>query len=416
MGNLKFGTNDPLALYMGTSGSTKAYFGTTEVYSGGGKDYSKEYLTFEILTGGVIGWAPYDATPMYCSLNDGVWDQIYQDIYVEPGDVVRLRGNTTNYGLDSASYCHFTSTASFNVEGNILSLIYGDSFTGETEFPSEDTFGFNFCGMFYGTGVVSAENLVLPQDVRNSCYRNMFENCTSLTAFPELPATSLYDTSYCYNNMFKGCTSLTTMPDLPATELGEYCYQNMFSGCTSLTGVSELPATALTNSCYLGMFRGCRSLTTMPDLPATELGEYCYQNMFSGCTSLTAVTTSLPATALTNSCYLGMFRNCTSLTSSPSLPATTLAASCYQNMFSGCTSITAAPELPATKTTGSANYNGMFRGCSSLSYIKCMLKSPNNYSNWVEGVSGSGTFVKNPSATWNTGPNGIPEGWTVQDA
>ena len=28
MGNLKFGTNSPLALYMGVSGSTKAYYGT----------------------------------------------------------------------------------------------------------------------------------------------------------------------------------------------------------------------------------------------------------------------------------------------------------------------------------------------------------------------------------------------------
>ena len=33
---------------------------------------------------------------------------------------------------------------------------------------------------------------------------------------------------------------------------------------------------------------------------------------------------------------------------------------------------------------------------------------------WVQGVSSTGTFVKNKDATWDvTGVNGIPEGWTV---
>jgi hypothetical protein len=37
--------------------------------------------------------------------------------------------------------------------------------------------------------------------------------------------------------------------------------------------------------------------------------------------------------------------------------------------------------------------------------------------NWVSGVSASGTLVKNSAATWTTtGNNGIPTGWTVQDA
>lgn len=35
-------------------------------------------------------------------------------------------------------------------------------------------------------------------------------------------------------------------------------------------------------------------------------------------------------------------------------------------------------------------------------------------SNWLDGVSSSGTFVKNAAATWNVvGANGVPEGWTV---
>ena len=40
--------------------------------------------------------------------------------------------------------------------------------------------------------------------------------------------------SYCYNYMFDNCTSLTTAPALPATTLGNSCYSYMFYGCTSL--------------------------------------------------------------------------------------------------------------------------------------------------------------------------------------
>lgn len=37
--------------------------------------------------------------------------------------------------------------------------------------------------------------------------------------------------------------------------------------------------------------------------------------------------------------------------------------------------------------------------------------------NWVDGVSATGTFVKNSEATQDvTGANGIPTGWTVKTA
>ena len=34
---------------------------------------------------------------------------------------------------------------------------------------------------------------------------------------------------------------------------------------------------------------------------------------------------------------------------------------------------------------------------------------------WVKGVSPTGTFIKNPDATWDVrGSNGVPEGWTIK--
>ena len=111
-----------------------------------------------------------------------------------------------------------------------------------------------------------------------------------------------------------------------------------------------------------------------------------------------------------------MFQGCTSLTTAPELPATTLANGCYSYMFRQCTSLTTAPELPATTLVPNC-YNYMFQGCTNINYIKAMFTSvpSNSYtSNWVSGVSSTGTFVKNSAATWTTtGDNGVPNGWTV---
>ena len=76
--------------------------------------------------------------------------------------------------------------------------------------------------------------------------------------------------SYCYSNMFQGCTSLTATPSLPATTLASYCYSNMFQGCTSLTAAPSLPATTLANNCYNSMFYLCTKIK----LSTTASGTY----------------------------------------------------------------------------------------------------------------------------------------------
>ena len=75
----------------------------------------------------------------------------------------------------------------------------------------------------------------------------------------------------CFNGLFEECTSLTKAPKLPATTLASRCYDFMFYGCTSLTKAPKLPATTLASGCYGFMFYGCTSLTTAPELPATTL-------------------------------------------------------------------------------------------------------------------------------------------------
>ena len=95
------------------------------------------------------------------------------------------------------------------------------------------------------------------------------------------------------------------------------------------------------------------------------------------------------------------------------LPATTLLEGCYYYMFYGCTHLTKAPVLPAA-TLVKYCYANMFRGCSSLNYVKCLTTDPGsgmNYTtDWLSGVSESGTFVKKSGTTWESG---IPSGWNV---
>ena len=170
-----------------------------------------------------------------------------------------------------------------------------------------------------------------------------------------------------------------------------------------------------------GLFKDCTTIQHVDNsfLPAVKLVDQCYSYMFAGCTGLITAP-KLPATTLTRDCYSYMFWGCVSLTTAPELPATTLADFCYSRMFRDCISLTTAPELPAT-TLVTYCYDSMFNGCKNLNYIKAMFTtnplSVYSTSDWVEGVASSGTFVKNKNATWDeTGVNGIPSGWTVQNA
>lgn len=198
-------------------------------------------------------------------------------------------------------------------------------------------------------------------------------------------------------------------------------FKGLFSDCQGIVDASNLvlPATTLTNSCYQRMFENCSGLTKAPSiLPATTISKDCYRLMFSQCYALTTAPV-LPATTLAPSCYAYMFVCCIHLTTPPVLPATTLANGCYYCMFEGCTKITRI-ELPAEHKVSNCYYR-MFYGCTNLRYIKCMLRPDTTETltggtEWVYGVKKDGTFVKFSQYTnWESGKNGIPADWTVQN-
>jgi len=202
------------------------------------KDYSKEYLTFNILSAGTIMWKTFDSAltrTIEYKKNEGNWTSITSStdgvsIPVDEGDTIQFKGDNATYATGFRSFNTFSgTTAKFEVEGNIMSLIDSTNFAAATTLASSYTFE----SLFYQcTGLTSAENLILPATTLiESCYRNMFSYCTSLTTAPELPATTLAD--WCYSNMFYVCTSLNYIKCLATNISATYCTNYWVSNVSS---------------------------------------------------------------------------------------------------------------------------------------------------------------------------------------
>ena len=185
------------------------------------------------------------------SLDGGeTWTLLNYNTYsptINSGETIYWKANyTTPSGSYGIGTFKTLGEGLFDVEGNIMSLLYGDDFEGKTTISSE-----HFERMFlYNTSLRSASNLILPPTTSSSCYLEMFDGCTSLIAAPTLPATTL--TNACYKYMFESCTSLTTAPMLPATTLAENCYSYMFLDCTSLNSITCLATDISAFNCTTG--------------------------------------------------------------------------------------------------------------------------------------------------------------------
>ena len=177
--------------------------------------------------------------------------------------------------------------------------------------------------------------------------------------------------------------------------------------------------------CY--MYGNIMSLVTLNsntgewDPDATSVTEFALKNLFNCSYSYNHDTKDLylPAVTLANSCYAGMFFCCYGINRAPALPATTLAEYCYSSMFAA-SNVIQGPDLLAT-TLVKGCYDAMFMSCRRLSYIKCLAtdfpEGSSATAGWIVDASQSGTFIKAKGIeAWSRDENGIPSGWTVQDA
>lgn len=199
------------------------------------------YLTFEILSNGVINWCCNNNSTTKSTIqyrkNGGSWTSITSsmsgvNISVVTGDVLEFKGDNATYSDSSRRFGMFgdgKTTAQFKAKGNIMSLI------NSTDFENLKSF----------TG--------------NYTFRAMFNDCSTLMDVSELllPATGL--TTGNYRFMFQNCTSITTAPKLPATTLASECYQGMFNGCSSLNKIECLATSITASNCTYQWVSGVSS-------------------------------------------------------------------------------------------------------------------------------------------------------------
>ena len=223
-------------------------------------DYSTRYLTLEALEAGTFSFSiPSGITTTVTSVsysldNGSTWvttqndssDIVITTPTVQAGGKVLWKGMATRYATGTSVYSNFSSTGDFLVEGNIMSLLFGDSFADKVSLNSVI---YALANLFYNCGkLTTAKNLILPaKTMTNSCYNSMFRNCTSLTVAPELPATTVAQS--CYLRMFQDCTSLIMAPELLVATLKAYCYLSMFNGCSALNHIKCLATTLASGSC-----------------------------------------------------------------------------------------------------------------------------------------------------------------------
>ena len=354
-------------------------------------DYFSTPLTFRLVSGGSICWKGLEKTIKY-SLNGGAWTEITSSstgvkVYGAAGDIISFKATNTTYGASTSSFASFDgSDASFNVYGNIMSLIDEDNFTSISTLSANYT----FYSLFKGLKVIHAKNLILPaMTVSNYCYASMFQNCVQLLSAPELYATTIG--TYCYSDMFNGCTALSTITKkLPAVTLTDHCYYNMFLNCTHILKTPTILGTTTATYCCANMFKGCTLLSNTCNLLSENTATYCYSHMYDGCSSLSDSPQTLKGGHISDYAYEYMFNNCSSLIS--------------------------APEI-LSNTAGEGSCVHMFYGCSRINYIKCSIQysefMSSYFTDWTNGVAASGTFNKLEAAEWPIGVNGIPTGWTV---
>ena len=197
-------------------------------------DYSTDYLTFVALEDGTFKFSK--PLIQYSIDNGETWNSLSANTNtptVAAGD--KILWKSTNLTAESGGIGTFSSTGMYNVQGNAMSLHYGDNFSDKYSVPS-----YGFMNLFSGNAkLINAKNLVLPATtLANRCYYGVFQNCTALVNAPKLPAVNLE--THCYANMFRYCSSLVSAPDLPATTLATNCYMQMFQNCSSLNYVKCL--------------------------------------------------------------------------------------------------------------------------------------------------------------------------------
>lgn len=316
-------------------------------------------------------------------LNNNSEDVVHTTPTVSNGERLYLKGEALRYNNNSTYSASFkiTSTGTFNISGNILSLLFGDDFIGKENYVFDNSNKYLFAYLFSSKKVISAENMVIDiYQVPPQGLRGLFSD-SNIVLPPSINCSRCSENSFSF--MFRNCTSLTTVPNLAFIKTISLGNDQIF-----MEG-------------FKSMFEGCSSLkySTPIDYIYTGKGgsNMAFQNMFRGCTSLEET----PILQIRG--YV-------------STPTTFSSTSSCDSMFYECSNLIKAPTLRA-ETTKNYSYRNMFYKCSKLNYIVNLVINVSGSSplqNHAVNVAANGIYVKHINATWtDTGTNGVPAAWTV---
>ena len=242
-------------------------------------------------------------------------------------------------------------------------------------------------------------------------FYKLFEGMTTLLSAPGLPAVKLQP--YCYAYMFSGCINLRETPDVKSDYIDSHACCGMFHNCKGVK-YSYRALKNVEDYAYCNCYNGCASLEKAGSLIVNSMGSYACDAMYANCGSLEEPP-ELNTPVLSPYCFYSMFSS-SMLLKAPETPVKTLVEGCYSNMFS-YTYLTESPLLPAPSLQKNS-CREMFTGCYILNKITCLATDvpSGTTTSWVDGVSDSGLFLKSPAMVkWDTGVNGVPENWTVED-
>lgn len=170
-----------------------------------------------------------------------------------------LRATATAWGTASEGVRILGKT--HKVGGNILSLLYGSSFTGTETTAAASAFSH----LFYGnTALTDASELVIPMTTIDSYAMNsMFYGNTALTAPPDLSHVTRVE-GRGMSSMFSGCSSLAGTLDLSnVTRIDIESLRGLLYNCTSITSCDLSALTTVSTSALAGAFQGCTSFNAV---------------------------------------------------------------------------------------------------------------------------------------------------------
>ena len=249
--------------------------------------YDNQYLTFTATESGTFKLSGETAanTVSYSLDSGATWTSLANNTNtptISAGSKIMWKASGLTIGT-SDGIGRFSSTGNFTVEGNPMSLHFGDEFIGQASLSGKDN---AFRALFWGcTKMTNADNIKLPSiTLATRCYQNFFNSCSSLTTLPDdlLPATTL--ANYCYCNMFIGCKGLTDVSSfkLPSTTLSTGCYQGMFAQCSNLEKAPVLSAATLQRECYIYMLQSSPKVNWIKCLATSISATNCTRNWVSG--------------------------------------------------------------------------------------------------------------------------------------